>query len=91
LQTAIDSAGSLPAIPMHAAGTVDALNLLQDYLDKASYYSRQGFHDFLLNNVKNYNGLMGSYSFDENGNADSGFTPYKIKIENHVVMEQPVP
>ena len=64
-----------PAIPFHTAGTVDALNMLQDYLDKNKVFSREGFQQYLLNNIKNYKGLMGTFSFDSEGNADIGFEP----------------
>jgi branched-chain amino acid transport system substrate-binding protein len=67
-----------PSIPFHSAGTVDTLNLLQDYLDGAKVYSRAGFKDFLLSHVKDYHGLMGSYSFDSAGNAKNGFRLQRI-------------
>jgi branched-chain amino acid transport system substrate-binding protein len=64
-----------PAIPFHTAGTVDALNMLQDYLDtiKGQPFQREGFQQYLLSQIKNYQGLMGTYSFDAEGNADLGF------------------
>ena len=65
--------GKNPAIEFHTAGTVDALNMLQDYLDTSQKYSKEGFRTYLLKNIKNYKGLMGEYSFDEHGNADIGF------------------
>ncbi len=62
-----------PAIAFHTAGTVDALNMLQDYLDKSGSYDREDFRKYLLENVKEYKGLMGTYSFNQDGNADIGF------------------
>lgn len=82
--------GAGPAIPMHTAGTVDSLNLLQLYLDKVSSFSREGFHDFLLTEVKKYQGLMGRYTFDEKGNADIGFVPHEIRISEGAVNEVPI-
>lgn len=67
-----------PAIPFHTAGTVDALNMLQDYLDQNKAFNREGFHQYLLTHIKNYKGLMGTYSFDAEGNADIGFEPSVI-------------
>lgn len=69
---------SPPAIAFHTAGTVDALNMLQDYLDGVESFSAEGFREYLLNKVKNYKGLMGQYSFDAKGNADIGFEPAVI-------------
>ena len=71
--------GADPAIAFHTAGTVDALNMLQDYLDRHAVYDRQGFHDYLLREIKEYKGLMGRYSFDAEGNADIGFIPAVIE------------
>ena len=69
-----------PMIAFHTAGTVDALNMLQDYLDTTSgRYERDGFKDFLLTRIKSYHGLMGTYSFDGEGNADIGFELAKIE------------
>ena len=71
-----------PPIGFHSAGTVDTLNLLQDYLDSSNKYSREDFKNFLLNEVKNYSGLMGAFSFDEMGNADLGFSLARIGSED---------
>jgi branched-chain amino acid transport system substrate-binding protein len=67
--------GHDPAIPFHSAGVIDSLDLLQAFLDKNPAYDKQKFIDFLLSSVKNYHGLMGTYSFDAEGNSDLGFTP----------------
>ncbi len=71
--------GQDPAIAFHTAGTVDALNMLQDYLDTHSTFDPEDYSEYLLQNVKNYHGLMGTYSFDSEGNADTGFEPAVIK------------
>jgi branched-chain amino acid transport system substrate-binding protein len=68
-----------PPIAFHTAGTVDALNMLQSYLDQADSYDREEFRKYLLSTIKNYQGLMGSYSFDQDGNADIGFETAKIE------------
>ena len=65
--------GAEPDIAFHTAGTVDALNMLQDYLDSHPQFDRQGFRDYLLAHIKSYRGLMGVYSFDGEGNANIGF------------------
>jgi branched-chain amino acid transport system substrate-binding protein len=74
--------GSDPAIAFHTAGTVDALNMLQAYLSKAGNFSREGFQSYLLTEIKEYQGLMGRYSFDKDGNADIGFEPAVIAIKH---------
>ena len=70
---------SEPAIAFQAAGIVDALNMLQSYLDEHGPYISQDYQKWLLANVKDYQGLMGKYSFDEDGNANVGFSPAKIE------------
>jgi len=67
-----------PLIPFHTAATVDALDLLQAYLDEAKVYNREQFAIYLLSKVKNYQGLLGHFSIDEKGNANTGFVPAKV-------------
>ena len=70
--------GHRPSIPFHTAGTVDALNMFQNYLDKANGFSAEGFQQYLLAQIKNYQGLMGTYSFDAEGNSNLGFSPKEL-------------
>jgi len=79
--------GRDPSIPFHTAGTVDTLDLLQKYLDQTASFSKELFREFLLNRVKEYKGLMGTYSFDRNGNADLGFTLARISKNNKGQMK----
>ena len=58
---------------------VDSLSLIEDFLIKNNNYSSVGFAQFLLSSVKNYNGLLGTFSFDRNGNSDLGFSLDRIK------------
>lgn len=71
--------GTDPAIPFHTAGTVDTLNLVQLYLDQHRSFDREDFQRWLSSSVKNYHGLMGTYSFDAEGNADLGFKIARIQ------------
>jgi ABC-type branched-subunit amino acid transport system substrate-binding protein len=70
--------GTLPVITFHTAGTVDALNILQDYIDEAKVFSGDGVRKYLLTRVRGYRGAMGVYSLDEQGNSDLGFEPAQI-------------
>jgi ABC-type branched-subunit amino acid transport system substrate-binding protein len=74
--------GRPPSIPFHTAGTVDTLNMLQTYLDKHPEYTRDGFKNYLLSEIKEYRGMMGVYSFDAEGNANLGFSLAQITREN---------
>jgi branched-chain amino acid transport system substrate-binding protein len=71
--------GTEPPITFQAAGIVDSLNMLQSYLDKHPSFNSTEYQQWLLQNIKNYHGLMGEYSFDNEGNANIGFTEAKIE------------
>jgi hypothetical protein len=48
--------------------------MLQSYLDRQhGSYDQEGFRQYLLTEIKDYHGLMGTYSFEAEGNADIGF------------------
>ena len=79
--------GHEPPIMFHTAGTIDALDLLQSYLDKNPTYDRETFSAYLVTEVKNYQGLMGTYSFDADGNANLGFTMAQITKESAGTMK----
>lgn len=64
--------GKAPFIPFHAASTYDSVMMLADALKDVGDDSVK-VHDWLLVNVKNRSGLMGTYSLDANGNSDLGF------------------
>ena len=55
-----------------------SLALLQNYLDTNKKFNSDGFQKFLLTQKK-YRGLMGEFSFDTEGNANTGFVPALIK------------
>jgi hypothetical protein len=56
--------------------------MLQTYLDKHPEYTRDGFKNYLLSEIKEYRGMMGVYSFDAEGNANLGFSLAQITREN---------
>ena len=70
--------GTPPMIPFHAADTYDDVMLISQAIAAVGDDSVK-VHDWLLSNVKNYHGLMGTYSFDEKGNSDLGFTIKLVK------------
>lgn len=67
-------------IPFHAAATRDAIMMIVKGI-KAEGDNSKLVKDWLLKNVKNYKGLMGTYSLDANGNSDLGFTMKVYKDE----------
>ncbi|MDB5259984.1 MAG: Extracellular ligand-binding receptor [Candidatus Nomurabacteria bacterium] len=64
--------GKDPAIPFHSASTYDGIMMLTKALQTEGDDSVK-VKDWLLANVKNYHGFMGTYSLDEKGNSDLGF------------------
>lgn len=70
-----------PPIAFHAAGIVDSLSLLEEYLKINDTYSPSGFSQYLVESIKNYKGLLGIYSFDKKGNSDLGFSLAQIKYD----------
>ncbi len=68
--------GKDPAVPFHTAATYDTVRILVDAI-RAVGNDGEKVHDWLLNNVKNYDGFMGNFSFDEKGNVQTGF---KLKV-----------
>ena len=65
-------------IPFHAVSTYDNIMLLTSAIKEVGDNSEK-VHDWLITKVKNYNGLMGTYSLDEKGNSDLGFDIKIIK------------
>jgi branched-chain amino acid transport system substrate-binding protein len=79
--------GSPSVIPFHAASTYDSVMMLADAL-RASGDDSVKVHDWLLSNVKNWQGLMGTYSLDSNGNSDLGFVMKIVKNGQFVKLEE---
>lgn len=76
--------GIKPLAPYFSAGTYDSIQLITTAI-KAAGDDSQKVHDWILGNVKNHTGFMGTYSLDQNGNSDAGFV---IKyIENGMPVE----
>jgi branched-chain amino acid transport system substrate-binding protein len=70
--------GHAPIIPFHTAATYDAIHMIVNAIEKSGDDSSK-VHDWLLKNIKNYKGFMGTYSLDEKGNSDLGFVIKIIK------------
>jgi branched-chain amino acid transport system substrate-binding protein len=71
-------------IPFHAAASYDAVMIYADAINNVGD-NPEKVKNWLLKNVKNRNGFMGSFSFDDKGNSDLGFT---IKIIKNGKAEQ---
>lgn len=65
-------------IPFHAAASYDIVMMYADAIKAVSDDSEK-VKNWLIANVKNRKGLMGTFSFDEKGNSDLGFTMKVIK------------
>ena len=70
--------GMRSLIPFHAASTYDSIIMLAAAIRAVGDDSIK-VHDWLLNNVKNWKGLMGTYSLDAQGNSNLGFFVKVIK------------
>ena len=65
-------------IPFHSASTYDSVMMIATAIREVGDDSDE-VHDWLLKNVKNHRGLMGTYSLDEKGNSDLGFIIKQVK------------
>lgn len=75
-----------PLIPFHAAASYDAVMMLRDAIDDVGDDSEK-VHDWLLENVKNRKGLMGTFSLDKDGNSNLGFVVKIVKDGAFVEIE----
>lgn len=78
--------GRTPPIPFHTAATYDAIHMIVAAIAKAGDDSAT-VHDWLLKNVKNWDGFMGRYSLDNDGNSNLGFVMKIIKNDTPVSVE----
>jgi len=69
--------GITSAIPFHTSASYDAVMMYADALRAVGDDSVK-VHDWLLKNVKNRKGFMGTYSLDDKGNSDLGFVIKQI-------------
>lgn len=70
--------GKPSLIPFHAAATYDSVQMLAQAV-KAVGDDSGKVHDWLLANVKNWKGIMGTYSLNSLGNSDLGFIIKVVK------------
>lgn len=78
--------GSAPLIPFHSAATHDAILLLKQAIESVGD-NPEKVHDWLVKNVKNWNGFMGTFSLDEKGNSDLGFVIKVVRNGEFVPVE----
>lgn len=64
--------GYAPTIPFQTAATYDAIHMIASAIQAVGDNS-VAVHDWLLANIKNYHGFMGTYSLDSSGNSNIGF------------------
>ncbi len=74
---------SKPLIPFHTASTYDSIKILVSGIENVGDDSVK-VKNWILQNVKDYNGFMGKYSLDEKGNSDLGFTIKVVKNGEYV-------
>lgn len=73
-----------PLAPYFSAGTYDSINIILSAIKETKNDDSVSVHDWILGNVKNYNGFMGNITLDEKGNSNAGFS---IKIIKNGVGE----
>lgn len=74
--------GKMPAVDLLMSAAYDRVYLIKDAISKNGY-DTDGIRDYLYA-LKNYNGILGNYSFDKNGDIVGigeglGFSNYIIK------------
>lgn len=70
--------GKGPFIPFHSAATYDSIRMSIEAIKNVGYDGEK-IHDWLLQNVKNRSGFMGTFSFDKQGNTNNGFALKVVK------------
>jgi len=78
--------GNQPPIPFHSASTYDGIMMLRDAIE-AKGNNKEAVKDWLLSNIKNRTGLMGTFSLDSKGNSDLGFIVKVIKAGKPVEIK----
>ena len=66
--------GKDPSIAFHTAALLDALSILDQYLDARNcVFKTEDFKRYLSQELGRFSGAMGEFSLDREGNADLGF------------------
>lgn len=78
--------GSLPPLLFHAITTHDAV-IMSIQAIKNVGNNGEKIHNWLLNNIKDWNGLIGSVTFDNNGNSNTGYVLKRIEDKSVVKIE----
>ena len=66
--------GNNPPIPFHTTGTYDAIKMSLEAINKG-----EDIHNYLLNEIQNWEGMNGKISFDEKGNTKTSFVLKQVK------------
>ena len=63
---------SKPVIPFHSTGTYDAIKMFIKAIEEVGYNGEK-IREYLMRNIRNWEGMNGVVSFDEKGNTETGF------------------
>jgi branched-chain amino acid transport system substrate-binding protein len=77
----------LPPIPFHATGTYDDVAMIMEAVNAVGYNGTR-IHDYLLANIKGWDGLNGNVTFDAKGNVESGFILKQVHNGTLSLVEQ---
>lgn len=77
--------GKSPTIQFHTTGTYDAIKMIVEAEDNVGYDGRR-IHNYLLKNIKDWQGMNGIVSFDSKGNTQIGFILKQVKNGKLVVV-----
>lgn len=78
--------GVTSPIKFHTTGTYDAIKMYVEAVDNVGYDGEK-IKDYLLENIKNWKGMNGIVSFDENGNTQTGFVLKQIRNGEFVIIK----
>lgn len=79
--------GMAPIIPFHTSSTYDSIHMLKEAIEAVGDDSEK-VKEYLLENIKDYRGFMGSYSLDQNGNSDLGFVMKRVVDGEFIKLEK---
>lgn len=67
-----------PSIPFHTTGTFDAVKMIIEAVEETKYNGKE-IHNYLLENIQDWQGMNGIISFDKKGNTETGFVLKQVR------------